>query len=515
MSGGGPEAPETIWPDEIARQRAAFYGIRTAALLANEPRWVHRRVEQLELIDERRARRRISVDFTLPELPRPPWPEDPSLWLVPVALLQKRLLTSLDVRDEVDASLPVLTREQNSAVAYELLAFLAKETLAEVIGPDAEVHRLLLYELSDIAGARRGLADHPSDAERHARTTRAIRRFRAAATRTAQTGIPRSRLQNQRQALWRDKDMRGFVTTLAERFILLVPLAASPGKRRIVKLSYEQPLEVPAIIQIGWRRLPFRQRARSLLRAIRERAGSSFGLDALSFIAPTRAVFGPESYHVEIVAPDELIIEYARLERTTTVTSLENERVTEERTCISEDFCTERAHLYESLYTSEQPRTSPPSANEETTGASAVTVDFFMRPSFVRPSGLIGVLTCGMLATGLILHGIGVARSGDVTALIVVLPAVFAAYLIPGEHRLVRRMFRGVRLLVFMLSVVSFVAAGSLTLSLASSTRFAIWLILLALAALSTATIAAAWWVSTRKMSRRLTGGIHSGNART
>lgn len=32
--------------------------------------WVHRRVESITFIDENRIRRRVSVDFTLPDLPR-------------------------------------------------------------------------------------------------------------------------------------------------------------------------------------------------------------------------------------------------------------------------------------------------------------------------------------------------------------------------------------------------------------------------------------------------------------
>jgi hypothetical protein len=306
--------------------------------------------------------------------------------------------------------------------------------------------------------------------------------------------------------------MRGFMVTLAERFILLVPIVGHPGTRRIVKLSYEQALEVPPIVRVTLRHLRFRNlwpHTMSVLRALRHRAGSSFGLEPLSFTAPTRAVFGPESYHVEIVAPDELLIERAGLERIVTVESLETGRVTEDRVSVSEDFCTERAHLYESLFTRDEPPASPPSANEETTTSSAITVDFFMRPDFVRPALLIGWLTVAVLGSGLIVNGIGIQRSGDVTALIVVLPAVFAAYLIPGEHRLVRRMFRGVRLLVFTLSVVSFAAAGSLTISLATSTRIGIWVGLLVLAAGSTCTIAAAYWVSSRKMSRTPMRDVH------
>jgi hypothetical protein len=498
---------EVIWPDTIARDRAPFYGIRTAVLLANESRWVHRRVEQFELLDERRAHRHISVDFTLPDLTAPPWPpedEKAQLWLVPIALLPRRLLTSLDVRDAAGAALPVLTREQNSVVAFELLASLAEETLVDAFGEGTELNEIVRRELGDIAGSRRSPGDHPSDDARVRRTSRAVRLLRGSAARAARGDAPRNRAQDQRQALWRDSTMRGFITMLAERFVLLVPMVAAPGARVIVKLRYEHALEVAPIVTAA-EKGPGRRRDRIWLhaRAFGDRAASSFGLNPHSFRAPTRAVFGPESYHVEIAAPDELLIEYASLERTITVRNVDTGTDQVDVSCVAEDRCTERAHHYESLFTSGESHPTPASANEETTTVSAITVDFFMRPSFVRPAFMIGLVTCATLAAGLVLKAAGVSRTGDVTALIVVLPAIFAVYLIPGEHRLVRRMFRGVRFLVFLLSVVSFVAAGTLTIALAGSTRLIVWGVLLVLAFASTGTIGAAWRASTRKEHAR------------
>jgi len=355
--------------------------------------------------------------------------------------------------------------------------------------------------------------------------------------------------------------MRGFLSTLADRFILLVPFDGSPGTRAIVKLSYEQALDVPPIVPaalrfslrglgqdltgrismdaaLGWLTralatvkyvalssvrdiLPFQRvislqappplfswnleliglgwRLRETGRSIRLRTGKSFGLEPLSFRVPTRAAFGPESYHVEIAAPNELMIEVARLERVTSVVNLATAQERVDAICAAEDTHTERAHLYESLYTATHRTATPARIDEEVTVASAITVDFLLRPAFVLPSLLIGLVTSGMLGAGLLLHELGIPRQGDVTALLVVLPAVFAAYLIPGEHRLVRRMFRGVRSLVFVLSLVSFVAAGSLTLSFSSSARVTLWAVLFAIASASTATILAAYVFSTRR----------------
>lgn len=495
--------PLPHWPDEGYESRAAFYGIRTSALIANEPRWIHRRVERLELIDETRARRHMSVDFTLPDLPAAEWDPTPELqWLIPVALLQKRPMIDLDVRDAAGDALSVLTREQNSAIACELLTSQARETLVELLGPGAALEQPLLSELADIAGARRGHDDRPSDRTRGNRTSDAIQGFRGAAIRAARspTGLA-DPLDRQRELLWRDETMRGFMTILAERFLLLVPVTAAPGARRIIKVGWEQVLET---LDVALATNPNRGQV------LREFMKSSCGFRTYPVRIDTRSVFGPESYHVEIVAPDELVVEFARLERFRTVTDLATGRVTSTRVSVWEDRGTERAHLYESFFAGGLDPGGPPAANEEVGARSTISVGFFIRPSFVRPPLLIGLVTCGMLAAGLLLKAAHIPRIGDVAALIVVLPAIFAAYLIPGEHRMVRRMFQGLRLLVLALAVTSFAAAATLTLRFSSRTLVIIWLALFGTAAGCTAMIAYAFRVSSGKMATRPSIGLNS-----
>ena len=230
-----------------------------------------------------------------------------------------------------------------------------------------------------------------------------------------------SRIDTQRQLLWRDETMRGFMTTLAERFLLLVPLNESPGTRRILKLSYQQQFATPdllgEVLSGGWRSAirelalsMWGNKDRARRDALSKLTRSTFGLDRYPVKLETRSVFGPESYHVEVLAPEELVIEYACLERVRTVTNLATGEIRYDRSPVAEDFGTERAHLYESLYTGDRSKAAPASANEETSGGSSILIDFFIRPSFVRPPLFIGLLTCGMLLAGLILKAAGIAK---------------------------------------------------------------------------------------------------------
>ena len=69
-------------------------------LLTDEARWIHRRVETIDLLAQELVRRQVSVDFTLPE----PLLDDLRIgpggpWCVPLAILEKRPLRNFDLRE--------------------------------------------------------------------------------------------------------------------------------------------------------------------------------------------------------------------------------------------------------------------------------------------------------------------------------------------------------------------------------------------------------------------------------
>ncbi|MGN6815311.1 MAG: GDSL-type esterase/lipase family protein [Solirubrobacterales bacterium] len=115
--GGPPPQIRTDWPGPL-HEAATVEAFRY--MLEHSNRWVHRRVESIEFIDERRMRRRVSVDFT----PRPA-PTGPKL--VPVAMLSKGVLTHFDLRDEEGASVPMRTADQNAMLSTEYMLAVAEE----------------------------------------------------------------------------------------------------------------------------------------------------------------------------------------------------------------------------------------------------------------------------------------------------------------------------------------------------------------------------------------------------
>ena len=88
--------------------------------------WTHRKVESLDLLSGERARRRISVDCTPPQIR---WQETAILgsgvepvFLVPLTLMAKGPLRSLNVTDDAGRSVPVLGKRANGLVAALSLA---------------------------------------------------------------------------------------------------------------------------------------------------------------------------------------------------------------------------------------------------------------------------------------------------------------------------------------------------------------------------------------------------------
>jgi hypothetical protein len=203
----GPSPSDRLDPKSVAA-----YG----GLVENQAGWVHRRVESIEIVDERLVRRRTSVDFTPAALPRPRIPRP---GFVPIALLAKQVLTRFDLRDEAGQSLPLATSEQNAAFAAAHMLKLAEE---ETERAASQRLRELCWQVArgepeEAWKAVEEIAFKLEPAEvRHA--LRASERFRAAAT------------------------------TFASNFAVMIEVE-DPERRRVVKFAYDQAV-VP---ELSWR----------------------------------------------------------------------------------------------------------------------------------------------------------------------------------------------------------------------------------------------------------------------
>jgi hypothetical protein len=115
-----------MWFDEILEARAQPLVEALLVLLANGQRWRHRRVETLTPVSATFVRRRISIDFTVPdELHDGLRLADSEQWLVPLGWLARRQLVNFDLRSAADEPVPLLLGRQTAQVTADLLVLAA------------------------------------------------------------------------------------------------------------------------------------------------------------------------------------------------------------------------------------------------------------------------------------------------------------------------------------------------------------------------------------------------------
>lgn len=448
-----------------------------ALLIVEEPIWIHRRVEQITFLDSDRTQRVMSVDLTLPDLAlihgrRPlAGPQ-----LLPLAQPTKTVLKGFDLRDGDGHAVPVLTLDENSLIACALLVGQATQLLNE---RRLDFDEAILPDLRDVVGARHNEADRPDHEERFRRAADALRRFQKAALNAPAFPTSVDRL---RAALWLDPGMHGLLRTFATRFILLAEVAGfEPGMRSVFKLTYEEPPERPPRIT-GWQ---LGRRLGRLAQRIREELGWR---DA-RFEFSVRAIFAAESYHVELTVPDELAIRSAELGVRTNIFDVATGEEAFLDTPLATDAGASVVHLYQSGVIQRAGANFDP-LRFEVTELGYIKLRVRLKPSVMFAPLAISAVTSGVLLGGWIarVHGVHPHRDAA-TALLVVLPALFGAYLVPGEHRLVRRLYRGLRLLVLLAALTSFAAASLLAMHLPHNWTYWSWVGLLLVSVTSTAAI--------------------------
>jgi len=438
MSISEPE-PSIEWPADVLEARLPTLAAVVENLIADERRWVHRRVDTITLLDEQMVRRSSSVDFTLPVLA-----EEPAhgTHLVPITMLKKDVLRRLDVADERGGSLPVLTKQQNGPIAAQVLVGQA----TSLLGPDDPLTEPLRNQLRYLCD---GVERDPLWASDTERPT----------------------YERQAKRLADDPNFLGLVDDFARQFLLIVPLRTQQGERRVVKFAYDSRLGRGLRRGEGESWLSYR------LRLFRHRLGDLadvVGLDAFTVSFETPALFDAESYHVEVEASDELIIASARLYRRMPDSEPgesdagANAPPTERWKLVDRDDNVGRAHLY----SNEEP---PVGVSE-----AIVVADFLIRPRVIWPALLFTGLTAATFAIALMLHFVWeISRSESApTPLLVALPALFAPMAAPGAHALTRRMFKGLRALVLACALSLLAGAATLVVELSQRTVEWSWFVL-------------------------------------
>lgn len=379
------------------------------------PEWVNRRVETFELLGAGWARRRVSLDFQLPdELLGLKLEEE--LDAVPVTLMYKEPLLAFDIWDEEGRPLPLASAARGLALGQAMLLAVAEELLDKV--PTAAVGA----DLRMIAGGDPVLARSHLGRMKFAATEE----FPALLASVAEhLGASEKEAWNERRELMEDVIFVGLLNDLAENYLLLVDEKPSATRRRIFKFVYEHAVSSGEATAGRW-------------------LATRMGWTATRYGFRTPAANKARSYHCEMQAPPALEITQARLVAGQ-VGVLDEQRGV-------------RGIVH--LHTARQLPTYVASARFVVSLRST-------RLGFLRPAVVIGGLTCVLLWAGL-WRLPELQRGAEATsAFLVLVPGLLAAYLAQaGEHEIASSLRSGVRIALVTSGACAITAGAMLVGSL-------------------------------------------------
>jgi hypothetical protein len=239
-------------------------------------------------------------------------------------------------------------------------------------------------------------------------------------------------------ALAQDDVIAPLLSDLAQHFILCTLLRSALGERHIIKFAYEDYLK--SVPRSSWNDVG--------------RIPGQIGWGPVKFEAEV-IVGTSESSHIEVPAPDELFIERAELRVSGTPDNAE----------VPSDGPSERIHLQGAF---------------EKPNYGTLRLSFRLQPRGIVTAALLtSLLTAALLLAGLLARLLFHERAAGEApaAILLALPGVFAAYLFsPGQHRLVRKLFAGLRLVVLVVAILSFAGAASLTVQSVPGGRTPWWI---------------------------------------
>jgi hypothetical protein len=421
----------------------------TAYLLETERTWVTRRTDCFTFLDGRRVGKTVRVETKIPDELAQVLDQtgNPEQMYLPILRPRKRFLRNLDIRDEDGSRVTPLTRDANALIATRLLTLQAR---AVVKG--AELDPALILDFADLTGLRWSLNDHPGETERYERASSALEGFRRAHT---ERSAPGNAL---RCSIWDDPILRGQIVQLIDRFILFVPIELGGKDRRSFDLTYESDVTLDQRDPATPRR--FRDVVRLAFRGT--------GIAATYADLWTRGPFAAASYHAEVLAPDDLTVLGARLRVATTYRVSSREKLTE-TVDLARDWGTPRVHLFANGRAREL-------RDGDTLSRSYVRVRLVPRAGIVLPVFIIALVLFATLTGGIAARIAGYhAASDTVGAVLLALPALYATYLLPQGHPLLRRLYSGFRAILVVLTGLAYGAAASLAIDLGSTARYVLW----------------------------------------
>lgn len=427
-------------------------------------RWVNRRVEQLEFLDERAVRWQVSVDFEVPEAAPIIHVAGQDFRLVPLTSWEKDNLLAFDLRDEAGNTIWLPTSAETNCLLSSALIYWAAEILNRANQPE-EVTLKLKDTLKALVSEGPSPEQKTEERKRKRNANQANQQDKDLFGVLAEFMIGKDRknaagryLTEASWALRQNEPFWSQVNELWRNFLIIVAVQDKPGTRRVFKMAFESKVDFrwsdsrrKRIIQsMGWRQW-------QLELFIGGRGGS---------------------YHLEVAAPPGVDIIRIRARPRTIV----------------ED----RSKYVVSYGGSPHVHLRIPDQRLRYLATTRVRVS---RPGWLTTCWLAGLAIAGVLLVGVLNLSVlfsSAPEAGTAATVLLALLAVIATMLVsPGVHPLASRLLWGARSLILIDSGVVLWAAGSLLLHTYSSHHhFATneeWWVLFTVSALCAAGLTVSW----------------------
>jgi hypothetical protein len=422
-----PSADDWQWTIELAPSHLRALGPVGLELWRRGRQWVNRRVETIELLDVDTIRVRVSVDFRIPKaLPAGvEFAQGQRTFCLPVTILQRKTsLAYFDVHDEEGKSLPLLTRHENALLTGSILTAAARQALAKHADPSAKL------ELSE--GLVAYLVSIPKRPLRRAQPF-----VESVLNPDDTTAYPDPRVAH---AILADQEFRDLLALAASCCFIHVPITATPGERRILKLTYISP----------W------------ISHVSHRLWTWLGWQAETRYLGLPNVGNAQTFHVQISAPERVEFTEAGMRNkppseVVEVKSPSTPKLPEQPHDDPNDASgyqqflggvRERKHLYIER------------AQKHRAGIVWVRLRV-VRHGFLRAAASVAWLTALILALFAARADYVVGEAQTAAALLLLLPALIAGFLIaPGEHAMTRHLLRGPRFLTALTGLLALVATA-------------------------------------------------------
>lgn len=462
--------------DSLVPLTATACGQSGGYYFQNDPSWVVRHVETLEMQGLRSAERRLTIDLALPLEPGAIVATEGELRLycVPIARLSKERPTGfIDLRDEAGRALPLLTLQENARISSLALQSAVRGAIG--LSSTSPLPEQATLAADGLPVARRPVADYWAVIFNAAVADLAGEHGAAVPERLGQV-----------------------VTQLVENSYLWTVISGRPGDRRILKLRYSIELDRPNIPVRADMLVPFTDLALEVsvpegrilwgrtLAVSRALAAAMLGWDSIDLTLPDPVMQDPRTYHLQVDPPHGL-----RVDR------IELDPGVGDPMIAQDTIYVRKGHFY--LMPARVERAVPLSISMRV-----------VRRGFLNLSMLTATIICGALwayhssvkeITSSLDHGTSAA------AVLLVTPALLVLFATrPSEHPLASMLLSGLRSVMFLCGLIAGAAAAAIagvkpTHSLATSL-----LLYAILASICAAVIAIAYldsWPRVRQIAER------------